>query len=277
MYENIVVTIGNIAMSDENDQDKYLVPGLVRGLRILESFTEERREMTLSEISNILDINRSSAFRLVQTLEHCGYLNRTPHKTYSLNVKVLQLGYTAIESMTIPRHAVAIMQKLRDQTKVAVHLSMLDNIEIVYLTNVQAMGTFTSNIRVGTRWPAYATVIGQILLGSLTDEEIRERYRHLPEWIKYSASTSENIEELIEKVHHARNAPYLISWKNFKPDMIACAVPIHNKINQKTQYVLSVSCPATSYSNQKEFEKKVVPMVIEAANEISDFSIIQSS
>lgn len=261
-------------MNQENDQEKYLVPGLVRGLKILELFTPEQSEMSLSEISSALDINRSSTFRLVQTLEQCGYLNRTQHKTYTLNVKVLQLGYTAISSMAVPRHATAVMQRLRDITKAAVHISVLDGIDIVYLNNIQAPGTFTSNIRIGTRWPAYATVIGQMLLGALSDDEIRERFAKIPEWVKYSESTAENIEELIEKIHIARESKYLISWKNFKPDMIACAVPIIGRTSQKIQYVLSVSCPATSFTNRNEFIEKVIPHVITSAHEISQVALI---
>lgn len=260
-------------MNQANDQDKYLVPGLVRGLKILELFTPEEPEMTLSEISTALEINRSSAFRLVQTLEQCGYLNRTQHKTYTLNVKVLQLGYTTISSMAVPRHATAVMQQLRDITKAAVHISILDGIDIVYLNNIQAPGAFTSNIRIGTRWPAYATVIGQMLLGALTDDEIRERFANMPKWIKYSESTAENIEELIEKVHIAREKSYLISWRNFKPDMIACAVPIIGRTSQKTEYVLSISCPATSFTDKNELIEKVIPHLIKAANEISQVAL----
>lgn len=256
-------------MNQINEQEKYLVPGLVRGLKILEYFTPEQSEMTLSEISVALEINRSSAFRLVQTLEHCGYLIRTQHKTYKLSVKVLQLGYTAISTMAVPQHATSIMQQLRDETKVAVHLSVLDNTEIVYLNNIQALGAFTSNIRIGTRWPAYATVIGQLLLSALSDAEIRARFANIEEWVKYSPSTSQNIDELITKIHVARESEYLISWKNFKPDMIAGAAPIRNVRTKEIEYVLSVSCPATSYSSREEFTEKVMPLVLNAAREIS--------
>lgn len=260
-------------MKPSNEDDKYLVPGLIRGLKLLENFSPEKSEMTLSEISTALDINRSSAFRLVQTLEYCGYLIRTEHKTYKLSVKVLQLGYTAISTMAVPQHATSIMQKLRDETRVAVHLSVLDNIEIVYLNNIQALGAFTSNIRVGTRWPAYATVIGQLLLSALPDEEIRARFNDMQEWEKYSPSTSENIDELIAKIHIARASEYLISWKNFKPDMIAGAVPIRNFRTKEIEYVLSVSCPATSYSSPEEFTENVIPLVLKAAQEISQVAL----
>lgn len=50
--------------ASKND-DRYLVPGLVRGLAILQAFNQEAQEMTISEIAEILDVNRSSAFRLI--------------------------------------------------------------------------------------------------------------------------------------------------------------------------------------------------------------------
>ncbi|GGZ92151.1 IclR family transcriptional regulator [Ignatzschineria ureiclastica] len=256
-------------MNEVEQSDKYLVPGLIRGLKILESFTIEQNEMSLGDIAKILEINRSSAFRLVQTLEHCGYLLKTAHKTYKLNVKVLQLGYSAIESMNIPQQVTTIMQNLRDQTKAAVHLSMLDHTEIVYLNNIQALGAFTSNIRVGTRWPAYATVIGQLLLAPLSNEEIQQRFKSLKAWTRYSDSTATSIAELLPKIEVARQAPYLISWKNFKPDMIACAAPIKNRVTHQTQYVLSISCPATSYADRDTFIAEVVPALLKATEEIS--------
>ncbi len=253
---------------ENNDIDKYLVPGLLRGLKILESFTPENKEMNLSQIAELLDINRSSAFRLVQTLEYAGFLKKTPHKTYSLDVKVLHLGYNVLSAMAVPDRAMPIMQRLRDETGMAVHLSILENTDILYINNVQALGAFTSNIRIGTRWPAYATVIGQLLLTSLSDEEIQQRFEQLPEWTKFSDSTATNIQELLEKVSIARESKYLISWKKFRPDMIACAAPILNQQCQTIQYALSISCPATNVS-EAEFEKDIVPKIIQAANEIS--------
>ncbi len=51
------------------------------------------------------------------------------------------------------------------------------------------MGTFTSNISLGTRWPAHATVIGQMLLSDLPEAEVRQRYRNFNDWDSYSELT----------------------------------------------------------------------------------------
>ena len=146
----------------KND-DRYLVPGLVRGLAILQAFNQQAQEMTITEIAEILEVNRSSAFRLIYTLEACGYLRKASQKTYALDSKVMELGFNSLSKLSLLDLSTPLMKELRDQTKLAVHLTVLEGTHIVFVNNVQSMGTFTSNISLGTRWPAHATVIGQML------------------------------------------------------------------------------------------------------------------
>ena len=253
-----------------NENEKYLVPALIRGLKILELFSPTKTELALSEIAQSLEINRSSAFRLVQTLEYCGYLNRNEQKNYTLNIKALQLGYSALASIDITEQAVPIMKQLRDQTHTAVHLSVLDQTDIVYVQNIQALGAFTSNILIGTRWPAHATVIGQFLLSGLNNKEIIERYKTVKEWKLFSESTPKNLDELLLKVEKARNSESLTSWQQFKNTMVASASPIIHPFNGSIPYVLSVSHPAYSL-DRKKYEAEVIPYLINAAKKISSY------
>jgi DNA-binding transcriptional ArsR family regulator len=137
----------------KND-DRYLVPGLVRGLAILQAFNQEAQEMTISEIAEILDVNRSSAFRLIYTLESCGYLRKASQKTYALDSKVMELGFNSLSKLSLLDLSTPLMKELRDQTKIAVHLSILEGTHIVFVNNIQSSGPFTSTINLGTRWRA---------------------------------------------------------------------------------------------------------------------------
>ena len=69
--------------AEPNNDERYLVPGLVRGLAIIKLFDQQHQEMTISEIAEKLDVNRSSAFRLIHTLEFCGYLRKMSQKTWA--------------------------------------------------------------------------------------------------------------------------------------------------------------------------------------------------
>ncbi|MCU4367389.1 IclR family transcriptional regulator [Acinetobacter courvalinii] len=260
--------------SQESDaiknEERYLVPGLVRGLAILQAFNQQTQEMTITEIAEILDVNRSSAFRLIYTLESCGFLRKASQKTYALDSKVMELGFNSLARQSLLDLATPLMKELRDQTQLAVHLSILEGTHIVFINNIQSNGTFTSNIGLGTRWPAHATVIGQMLLADLAEAEIKERYKGFNQWDTFSELTPKNLKELLQRLHFVKTQRSMVSWGHYNHDMAACAAPIYKQSTSKMAAVLSVSCPLGSYDEQY-FRNEVAEAVIQTADKISKF------
>lgn len=260
--------------SQESDaiknEERYLVPGLVRGLAILQAFNQQTQEMTITEIAEILDVNRSSAFRLVYTLESCGFLRKASQKTYALDSKVMELGFNSLSRQSLLDLATPLMKELRDQTQLAVHLSILEGTHIVFINNIQSNGTFTSNIGLGTRWPAHATVIGQMLLANLNEAEIKERYKGFNQWETFSELTPKNLKELLQRLSFVKTQRSMVSWGHYNHDMAACAAPIYKQSTHKMAAVLSVSCPLGSY-DEHYFRHEVAEAVIQTADKISKF------
>ncbi len=252
----------------KND-DRYLVPYFVRGLAILQAFNQEAQEMTISEIAEILDVNRSSAFRLIYTLESCGYLRKASQKTYALDSKVMELGFNSLSKLSLLDLSTPLMKELRDQTKIAVHLSILEGTHIVFVNNIQSSGPFTSTINLGTRY-AHATVIGQLLLSNLPETEIRQRYRKFNEWDTFSDLTPKNLKELLLRLNYVKTQSSMVSWGHYNNDMAACAAPIYRQSSKDMVAVLSVSCPITTYDEQT-FKHVIANQVIDTANKISKF------
>lgn len=254
---------------DVQPDDKYIVNSLRNGLALLELFGDTNAtEMSLSQISERLGINKSSAYRLLFTLDNMGYIKKDQNKNYKLGIKAVDLSYAYLNSISYKQEAYCLMQELRDKTGTAVHLFTLDGIDVVSLHNIQPLGVFSSNILPGLRWPAYATVIGQILLSSLSDDEIRERYQDFTEWKIYSDATPSNLNELIKLIHKARESQYMISWQKFNSDMVAGAAPIKDVYSNKIVYALSVSCPANLFSVE-HFEKEIMSQVVESSKKLS--------
>jgi len=151
-----------------------------------------------------------------------------------------------------------------------VHLSILEGTHIVFINNIQSNGTFTSNIGLGTRWPAHATVIGQMLLADLTEAEIKERYKGFNQWDTFSELTPKNLKELLQRLHFVKTQRSMVSWGHYNHDMAACAAPIYKQSTSKMAAVLSVSCPLGSYDEQY-FRNEVAEAVIQTADKISKF------
>jgi DNA-binding IclR family transcriptional regulator len=134
------------------------------------------------------------------------------------------------------------------------------------------MGTFTSNISLGTRWPAHATVIGQMLLSDLPETEVRQRYRNFNDWDSYSELTPTNLKALLQKLNYVKTQKSMVSWGHYNHDMAACAAPIFKQSNGKMVAVLSVSCPITTY-DEKTFKEDIAALVIATADKISNLFI----
>lgn len=256
--------------TESTHDERYLVPGLVRGLAVLKLFDPTHQEMTISEIAEKLDVNRSSAFRLIHTLEFCGYLRKMSQKTYALNSNVMELGFNSLSKSSLTDLASPLMRELRDQIKIAVHLSILEGTDIVFVSNAQSMGSFTSNVHIGTRWHAHATVIGQLLLSHLSEADVIQRYEHFNDWTHYSERTPTNITSLLERLKDVRQQQHMISWGHFNRDMAACAAPIYNQATHNITAVLSVSCPLSTYT-EDIFRHDIAHSVVDYADKISKF------
>src|SRR5258707_6222580 len=106
----------------ENTEDtaagvSYLVPGLERGLRILSEFSAREPVLGAPELSKRIGIPRTTTFRLLQTLEALGFLERaTGDRHFRLGVAVLRLGLGYLSSLGLTYLRTAILERLRDQT-----------------------------------------------------------------------------------------------------------------------------------------------------------------
>jgi IclR family pca regulon transcriptional regulator len=150
---------------------------LERGLAILALFKPDRPLMGVSEIGRALDLSRSTAHRYVATLAALGYLQQDREsKRYRLGPRVLDLGFSAINSMDIREISAPHLQALSDETGHTVNLAILDGADIVYIERCRAsrpgQREIDLNLHIGARLPAYCTALGKALLAFLPDDRL---------------------------------------------------------------------------------------------------------
>src|SRR6187200_967807 len=99
---------------------------LERGLAILSAFDSERPLIGVSELSRELSLSRSTAHRYIATLAQLGYLQQDPDsKRYRLGPKVLDLGFSAINSMDVREISAPHLRRLSDETGHTVNLAIV--------------------------------------------------------------------------------------------------------------------------------------------------------
>lgn len=215
-------------LPDQNpNHGSYLVPGLERGLQILEAISDAGRELTISEIAREIGVSRSSAFRLVYTLRHMGFIEEN-NKSYSLGPRILNLGFAYLSSQSIVDVARRDLEALRDATGICAHLSIRSGREVLYLECVQPRTGFLSNINVGTRVPAYASPAGWLLLAELSHAEITALFKDR-EFRVFTERTPRDQSELAMHITRSITDGYAISRGVLEAGGSSIAAPVIDK------------------------------------------------
>jgi len=244
---------------------RYNVPGLERGLRMLQLFDRTRRFLTAAEMARALAIPRSTAFRIAQTLEFLGFLEREGDR-YRAGPAVLRLGFEYIASLEVAELARPVIDRLRDATSLSAQLVIRDGREVVVVVKASPPSTFASNVTVGTRFPAHATILGRVLLSDADDRTLQALYPD-PTLPQHSPRAPRTLAELKRLLREDRARGYAVSESFFEQGISAVAAPVRD---QTGAIVATISVTAQRPTLEpKEFRDQLVAEVLGAAAELS--------
>ncbi len=148
------------------------VQSLSRGLAVMRALNS-REPMTLSEVARASELTRASARRFVLTLEELGYVQQAGGR-FALTPRVLELGFAYLSALGLPEVAQPHMERLVERVRESSSVSVLDGESVVYVARVPTQRIMNVVINVGTRFPAYATSMGRVLLSGLEGDECAE-------------------------------------------------------------------------------------------------------
>lgn len=206
--------------------ERYTVPGLERGLRVLCEFSRREPVLTAPELARRLGVPRSTVFRLLQTLEQMGFVERTGDGySYRLGLAVLRLGFEYLGSLGIVELGRPILERVRDQTGYGTSLVVRDEREVVFVLRAAPHSPFASSVAVGTRLPAHATVLGHALLCGHTLAQLRALYpdSQLP---RRGEQTPANAEQLFERVQAVRERGHVVSEGFYETHISTVCAPV---------------------------------------------------
>lgn len=162
-------------MGKTEQRPEAILSTLDKGLHILEVLTGEHsaRGLTLTELSHVLGMHRTTLFRFLATLHARGYIDRdAATDRYRLGARTLMLASTFLSNLDIRQVARPILQALRDQTQELVHLTMLDQGDVVTIDRFEGKQPLSMQTEVGARRPAYCLAAGKAFLAYLTPPEV---------------------------------------------------------------------------------------------------------
>jgi len=246
------------------EPDRYTVPGLERGLRLLACFTPEHPLWTAPDLARRLALPRSTIFRLLTTLEQAGYLQRSGSE-YRLGLAVLRLGYDYLSAQPLAQLAQPLLQALCQRLGLTTHLGILDETSVVYILRMQPPGAFQGAVRVGSRLPAHAAVLGRALLQDMGAEQLRSLFGG-PQLPQFSERTPRSVEQLLHLLQHDRERGCAVGEGFYERGISSIAAPVRDTGGQIVA-ALGVAIAFTEIAPKKMAQWQ--QQVREAAEELS--------
>lgn len=232
-----------------------------RVLAILEAFSADRPELTLTEIARRAGLPLSTAHRLVGELTGWGALERADDARYRVGLRLFEVAALAPRGLGLREVAMPFLEDLYEVTRQNVQLAVLDGTEAVFLERLSGRGAVNVITRVGGRLPLHATGVGLVLLAH-ADPDLQERVLAGP-LRRYTRKTVTAPEDVRRTLADVRRTGVAVSDGQIELVALSVAAPVRGPRGEVVA-ALSVVVPA-----QGADPRAFVPVVRAAALGVS--------
>src|SRR5688572_19818452 len=168
-------------MSGREKQDTLFVASLEKGMRVMRAFDASRPELGLTEIAEIVGLDKSATQRLTNTLHKTGYLSKDPEtRRFRPSLKFLELAFAYSWSDPLVQLAIPKLIELGRMLGERVNAARLDGSDIVYVIRIPTQFTSFPAMLVGRRVPALTTSSGRVLIANFSAEKRRQAVETWP-------------------------------------------------------------------------------------------------
>jgi IclR family transcriptional regulator, pca regulon regulatory protein len=242
----------------------HYVQSLERGLAVIRVFDAAHPQLALTEVARRTGLTRAAARRFLLTLADLGYV-RSQGRLFSLTPRVLELGYAYLSSQTLPEVAEPHLERLAAEVHESSSVSVLDEGDVVYVARVATFRIMRVAINVGTRFPAYATSMGRVLLAGLSPDEL-EAYLEQTPLRPITGRTVTSPDDLRAVLDTVRRQGHAIVDQELEEGLRSVAAPIRDP-GGRVVAAVNVSAHA-SRTSLKQMRRRLLPPLLETAKHI---------
>jgi IclR family pca regulon transcriptional regulator len=246
------------------ERQSHHVQSLARGLSVITAFGPDTPELSLSDVARATGLTRAAARRFLLTLVDLGHV-RQDGKLFRLTPRVLTLGYAYLSSLSLPGIAEPHLERLVREVHESSSMSVLDGHDIVYVARVPTSRIMTVAINVGTRFPAYATSMGRVLLAGLDEPALEEHLATL-DLERFTDHTVASLDDLRARIAETRAHGYALVDQELEHGLRSIAAPVRNR-HGKVVAAVNVSSHVSRVTRDRA-RKELLPPLLRAVREI---------
>jgi DNA-binding IclR family transcriptional regulator len=229
------------------------IQSLDRGLQILETVGKAGAPVSLGQLTAMLGIDRSSAFRLANTLKRRGFLaNASVGKDYILGPSVWRLSRQYDWSKMLATVAHDHLKSLADTTKETAHLAVQEGRKALFIDHVATSHVIAISGQTGELVPLYCTSHGKALLADFDAPRLKALFggEKLEAWTKQTLVT---IADLAKNCAQIRARGYAIDESEFLDGVRCLAAPIRDREGTVIASI-GISAPAARFPSRRDSE-----------------------
>jgi len=209
---------------DLTPKDPDFVTSIQRGVKVLGVFDRENPELTLKEVAQRSQLSPATARRFLLTFKALGYVGANGRK-YVLRPKILELAYAYLNSMNVDEALQPYLREIVQRTGDSSSVTVLEGTDIVYIANSSVRRLVRLSAGVGSRFPAYATSMGRVLLAYRRPAQL-DNYFQKEHLLKITEFTETDVERLRQILLEVRANGYSVVQDELEVGLVAVAVPI---------------------------------------------------
>jgi IclR family transcriptional regulator, KDG regulon repressor len=210
------------------DESKYSVKVLEKVIKILNLYTYTEGAFTLDQIAKKTGISKTTAFRILKTLEkHEIFKYSDNEETYSLGLKLMELGGMVYSSLSIRKAASAYLDVLAHSLKATILLGVLKNDHLLYIDKRESESIIRVSSYIGLKRPPYYGMLGMTLVAHMPDDQKKKLLELYPP-DKITAKTVIDVKELMRRFDETKKSGYYIEREEVIDGVMGVGVPIRD-------------------------------------------------
>jgi IclR family pca regulon transcriptional regulator len=251
----------------EDTQSLLFNQSLEKGLAVLRAFSARRRTMTLADVAEATDITKSSAQRMVFTLEKLGYVRKHPKtRRYQLTPRVMEIGFNYLAAHSLIDVANPFLSELTKVTTETSCLTEPDGLDMVYVARFVSAQFVPVHMPIGSRIPMYCTASGRAFLSALPEEEARALIE-ASDRVAHTMHTCTDVDEILRTLRQARQQGFATNAEELFLGDMTIAAPV---LGSQGRPVASVHVVApTSRWTMDEAVRKLAPTLLLCARSLT--------
>lgn len=242
-----------------------LVQSLDRGLEIMELLAKSSEPVTVTAVGGALGVDKSTAYRLLATLQERGYVEQDRHRRYQLGFKTIQLGMAELNRQELRQRARPYLEQLVQETGETAHLARWVQRRVIYIDRVESPNPVSVSTHVGEEVPAHCTATGKALIAFLREDEL-ESYLKEADLKRFTARTITDVDSLRRHLALTRARGYAIDDEELHVGVRCVAAPI---LGFDGFGIGSVGISGPAHRLTLEFLEDLHPIVARIATELS--------